>query len=288
MFSWVELRGQIENQTQQVVAITNQPKVSVIVPTCNRAHLLPRLIEHFDKQTWCNKELLILDDTPQGEQAIKILQAKHQHIRLWHINKTQTIGAKRNQLIEKAQGSLIAHFDDDDFYAPTYLEVMVLNLLENNKNLVKLAGWFCFHQASHTLGYWDTTRQDIPHALFQGDESLQILDGSFTPQVYRSYLTGYGFSYLYRKQVWEQIKFRDINLGEDSQFYEDVERQYGGTEFIQDTAGICAHIIHKNNTSRCFPNHLIAKALEQKFFKREVLQYASDTRKQGHLERFSF
>ena len=271
-----------------MVAITNQPKVSVIVPTCNRANLLPRLIDHFEKQTWCNKELLILDDTPQGEQAIKILQAKHQNVRLWHINKTQTIGAKRNQLIEQAEGSLIAHFDDDDFYAPTYLEVMALNLLENNKNLVKLTGWFCFHQASQTLGYWDTTRQDIPHALFQGDESLKILAGRFTSQVYRSYLTGYGFSYLYRKQIWEHIRFRDINLGEDSQFYEDVERQYGETEFIQDTAGICAHIIHKNNTSRCFPNHLIAKALEQKFFDLEALQYASVTRMQVHPAKIRF
>ena len=209
-------------------------------------------------------------------------------MRLWHITETKTIGAKRNQLIEQAEGSLIAHFDDDDFYASNYLEVMALNLLENNKNLVKLSAWFCFHQASQTLGYWDTTRQDIPHAVFQGDKSLKRLDGLFTPEVYRGYLTGYGFSYLYRKQVWEQIKFCDINLGEDAQFFEEVEKKYGETKFVQDTTGICAHIIHKNNTSRCFPNHIIDKAEEHKFFTHEALQYTSETKQTEHLEKFNF
>ena len=262
---------QTENQTQHITPKTNQPKISVIVPTRSRAHLLSRLIEIFDQQTWTNKELLILDDTPQGQQEIETLQAQHQHIQLWHISQTKSIGAKRNQLIEQAEGDLIAHFDDDDFYAPTYLEVMANNLLENNKNLVKLTGWFCFHQASKTLGYWDTTRQDISHTVFMGNESPKTHDKSFTPRGYRSFLTGYGFSYLYRRKVWEQIKFRDINLGEDSQFYEDIERQYGKTMFIEDTKGICVHIIHKNNTSRCFPNHIIPKALENKYFNEEAL-----------------
>ena len=43
--------------------------------------------------------------------------------------------------------------------------------------------------------------------------------------------------------------------------------------FIEDAIGICAHIIHKNNTSRCFPNHIIAKALENKYFNSKALQH---------------
>ena len=239
-------------------------KVSIIVPTRNRSHLLPKLIENFTKQTWKNKELLILDDTPQGEQAIKQLQAKHPHLHIWHSEEPKSIGAKRNQLIKNASGELIAHFDDDDFYAPTFIEVMVSQLLRSNGNLIKLSGWFCYHQPSKTLGYWDTTRQDLAHTVFTGGESIKNYSRRFTSQEYQSFLTGYGFSYVYQRRICEKIKFQDINFGEDTRFYEEVKRQNWKTTFIQDTSGICFHIIHKNNTSRCFPNHIIPEPLAQK------------------------
>ena len=253
----------------------NQPKLSVIVPTRNRAHLLPELIEHFDKQTWRNKELLILDDTPGGITAIQKLRSRYPNVRLLHSSKTQSIGSKRNQLIEQASGELVAHFDDDDFYAPTYLESMAKELLEHGSDLVKLAGWFCFHEDSRTLGYWDTTRQDLLHTVFTGSELPRLHEESFASIQYRSFLTGYGFSYLYRKKIWKQTKFRDINFGEDSKFHEEILKANGKTKLIQDAKGICIHIIHKNNTSRCFPNHIIPNAIAAKYI-REISSSPTD------------
>ena len=240
------------------------PKVSVIVPTRDRAHLLPQLIEHFNQQTWGNKELLILDDTPGGEAKIRELQLRHPQVLAWHIDQEESIGMKRNRLIKQASGELIAHFDDDDYYAPNYLEFMALELLKHDSDLIKLGGWFCFHEASKTLGYWDTTRQDLPHTVFAGSEPPRLHNKTFTAIGYRSFLTGYGFSYFYRKKAWESNKFQDINLGEDTQFYEELLKQKGKTKTLQDSTGICIHIIHKKNTSRCFPNHILPNALAEK------------------------
>ena len=39
--------------------------------------------------------------------------------------ENQTIGEKRNLAIQNASGDVICHFDDDDLYAPTYVETMV-------------------------------------------------------------------------------------------------------------------------------------------------------------------
>ena len=245
-----------------------QLKISVIVPTRNRAHLLPQLIKCFDEQTWSNKELLILDDTPAGEDKIKTLKARHPQISLWHVKQQQSIGFKRNQLIEHASGEVIAHFDDDDYYAPNYLEFMARELLKHGSDLVKLAGWFCFHEASRTLGYWDTTRTDLAHTVFAGSEPPKPHNKRFTAIGYRSFLTGYGFSYFYRKKIWEQNKFKDINLGEDTQFYEEIIKQRGKTNALQDATGVCIHIIHRNNTSRCFPNHILPNALAEKYIKK--------------------
>ena len=245
-----------------------QPKISVIIPTRNRAHLLPQAIEQFNQQTWENKELLILDDTPRGESKIKELQLEHPQICIWHIKEEASIGAKRNLLIKRASGDLIAHFDDDDYYAPTYLEFMASELLRHESDLVKLAGWFCFHEASKTLGYWDTTRKDLAHTVFAGCELPKLHDKSFTPNGYRSFLTGYGFSYLYRKKIWRNNEFKSINLGEDSWFLEGIIEQKAKTKFLQDKTGICIHIIHRNNTSRCFPNHILPNALAEKHIRK--------------------
>lgn len=242
-----------------------QLKISVIVPTRNRANLLPQLIKCFDEQTWGNKELLILDDTPAGEDKIKALKARHPQISLWHIKQQQSIGFKRNQLIKHASGELIAHFDDDDYYAPNYLEFMACELLKHGSDLVKLAGWFCFHEASRTLGYWDTTRKDLAHTVFAGSEPPRPHNKKFTAIGYRSFLTGYGFSYFYRKKIWVKNKFKDINLGEDSCFYETILKQKGCINILQDNTGICIHIIHSNNTSRCFPNHILPNSLAEKY-----------------------
>ena len=83
----------------------SKPKVSIVIPTQNRIHLLPDIIDCFNQQTWWNKELLILDDTPNGKEAIEELQKQYPNIHLWHIHEICSIGSKRNQLIEKAGDS---------------------------------------------------------------------------------------------------------------------------------------------------------------------------------------
>jgi len=46
-----------------------------------------------------------------------------------------TLGHKRNQLIQLASGEIVAHFDDDNLYAPEYLSTMVEALYESKAQL---------------------------------------------------------------------------------------------------------------------------------------------------------
>lgn len=244
----------------------SNPKISIIVPTRDRSDLLPKIIECYKNQTWENKELLILDDSSGGDSRIQHLRDANASIRIYHSNDRLSIGRKRNQLIEHSEGDIIAHFDDDDYYAPEYIETLAKALLESDANLVKLAGWFCYHEASNTLGYWDTTRNDIPNTIFAGTERIRITTNKFTNQQNYSFLNGYGFSYLYRKACWQKSQFKDINHGEDSAFFEEICNDSKKAIMLQDKTGICLHIIHKANTSRCFPNHIMPEAHKEKYF----------------------
>ena len=55
-------------------------------------------------------------------------------------NGVMSLGAKRNWLLERVETELSAHFDDDDYYAPKYLEEMVTRLIDNKADFVKLDG----------------------------------------------------------------------------------------------------------------------------------------------------
>ena len=54
----------------------NVPKVSVIIPTYNRAHLIGRAIQSVLNQTYSDFELIIVDDrsTDNTEKVVKICQ----------------------------------------------------------------------------------------------------------------------------------------------------------------------------------------------------------------------
>lgn len=233
------------------------PKVSVIVPTRNRADFLPQLIRIFDSQTWSNKELLILDDSETADTNIEDIAKERDNIHYWHTNERPSIGGKRNLLCERSTGDLIAHFDDDDHYEPKYLERMVNLLEKEDSDLIKLAGWFCYHRPTQKLGYWDTTDQKSSHQIFGGTLAPEPKGEAFSETAHRSFLTGYGFSFLYKKSAWEETPFLDQDIGEDSTFTEQLLAKSKKVQLVMDQEGLCLHIIHAQNTSRCFPNYTL-------------------------------
>ena len=76
-----------------------------------------------------------------------------------HNPEKRTIGAKRNQLISMSAGSIIAHFDDDDWYAPNYLSSMGAALVEQDADFVKLAKWNEYRQSDGHRRVFDALRQ---------------------------------------------------------------------------------------------------------------------------------
>lgn len=92
------------------------PAVSIVTPTANRDNYLPALARCVMRQqvSW---EWLVLDDSPEPSRFMRDLAGSDRRIRYTHLSEPMSIGAKRNRLIDMAEASVIAHFDDDDHYA---------------------------------------------------------------------------------------------------------------------------------------------------------------------------
>ncbi len=230
----------------------NHVKVSVITPTFEREQFLPNILACFLSQDYPNLEWLILDDSRQPAECLKDLH--HPNVCYEHASNRLSIGEKRNQLVARASGELIAHFDDDDFYAPDYISTMVAQLQRRDADLLNLRGWFLFDRRTQFFGYWDlTVKEGIHFICSQQGTKLTLLTHENNNAMAANHL-GYGFGWIYRKRVWETIKFPDINFNEDGNFAALAQQSFR-LDGIQDQQGMCLHILHLTNTSRCFAQY---------------------------------
>src|SRR5215212_6246488 len=101
------------------------PLVSCICPTYNRPpdhkHLVEEAIESFLRQTYPNKELIVLNDCPGQE-----LSCDSPGVRVVNVpERFPTLGEKYNAAIALARGDLIAPWEDDDISLPWRLSLSV-------------------------------------------------------------------------------------------------------------------------------------------------------------------
>lgn len=118
-----------------------KPYITVIIPTYNRAHLLPDAMDSVLSQTYEDFELLVVDDhsTDNTEQVVK----DYSDSRIKHLKNNRTKGAQgaRNTGIFAAKGEWLAFLDSDDFWVETKLEKQ-LCVIKNRQDLVGVSCGF--------------------------------------------------------------------------------------------------------------------------------------------------
>jgi len=112
----------------------NISRVSVIIPTYDRAHLIGKAIQSVLDQTFQDFEILIIDDCSHDNTPEVVRSFEDDRITyIRHHNNRGGSGA-RNTGLEKSRGSLIAFLDDDNEWFNDKLErqVAVLDALPSS------------------------------------------------------------------------------------------------------------------------------------------------------------
>ena len=117
------------------------PKVSVIVPTHNRADLLPRAIDSVLAQTYGGYEIIIVDDCSSDDTPAVIAGFSDQRIRSLRHDRNRGQSAAINTGIAHARGEYIGFLDDDDEWLPTKLEGQVALLDAASPRVALVYGW---------------------------------------------------------------------------------------------------------------------------------------------------
>ncbi len=112
-----------------------KPRVSVILPTYNRAIYLDRAISSVLNQSYPDFELIVVDDasTDNTEEVVKIFNDD----RIKYIRNEKNLGGAgaRNVGIRKAQGKFIAFQDSDDEWHPDKLKIQMEAFEKTNPDI---------------------------------------------------------------------------------------------------------------------------------------------------------
>ncbi len=246
-------------------------KVSVITPTFGRPHHLRYLVRFFQAQTYPEKELLILDDSPEASEEMQLIAESSPEISYIHHPERLSIGKKRNMLIEKAQGEIIVQFDDDDYYASAYIQAMVNAL--GDEDFITLSGWYAYNMKDQIFAYWDTSAVMKHHYVLNSLQPTEVTTGEFVRESLITFVWGYGFSYVFKKTVFPTVQFEDINFGEDFGFVQNLYKNGFQLKTVPDQTGFVLHMLHENNTSRIFPQYILPPFLLPDIFGPDILNY---------------
>ncbi|MDF2933106.1 MAG: glycosyl transferase family 2 [Chryseobacterium sp.] len=133
----------------------NAPKVTILTPSYNRAHTLPRVFESLQNQTFKNFEWLVIDDgsTDNTKDLVEGFQKEADFkIRYYHQeNQHKFLTFFRG--IDLAEGQYFSPLDSDDALPPDSMEILVntWESISDSQNIV-FVSTLCEDQFGNIVG----------------------------------------------------------------------------------------------------------------------------------------
>lgn len=177
-------------------APTEPPLVSLIVPT-NRAANLPAVLATVARQTYPALELVVvahgisLDHTWFREQAQALGLDR---LTVVPMASEHTLGACLNAGLDAAAGQLVSKMDDDNLYAPEFIADLLRTYAQVDAEIVGKRAYY---------------------AYLAGPDCLLLRFGG---QEHRYVDFVSGSALVIDRSVTQQIRFPDLQRGEDTQF----------------------------------------------------------------------
>jgi glycosyltransferase involved in cell wall biosynthesis len=199
------------------------PLVSCVMATYNRRPFIPLALEAFRRQTYANRELLVIDD---GPDAVPEFFRDQPAVRYFRVDRRLSLGAKRNFGCGEARAGIIALWDDDDWYAATRLERQVAPIVRGEADMTGLVNRFVLQLPQRKC--W-TTSVPLHRTMFAGDVP--------------------GGTLVFRRSIWNSgIRFPDISLAEDAAFLRAALARRHRLQRVDDPGGLFVYVRHGANT----------------------------------------
>ena len=128
-------------------------KVSVILPTYNRANMIERCIKNVFDQDYDNIELIIVDDASTDNTKDVVASLNDSRIKFLQLeNNSGGAAAPRNAGLKEATGKYVSFIDSDDEYCEGRISEMVKLMEElDPKPALVFSNFVAHHDGSHCV-----------------------------------------------------------------------------------------------------------------------------------------
>lgn len=168
-----------------------QPAGITVITATNRPHFRSNILDNFRRQSWPKKELIVvLNHDACDPDTFFAKDKQSENISVYRLPASKSLGACLNFAAAKAKYGFIAKFDDDDYYAPKYLS-------EGMRTLVRKKG--------------DVTGKHAFYMYLEENNGLYLARLPHRKRVA-------GATLLFRKKVWNRVKFANLPAGTDMRF----------------------------------------------------------------------
>ena len=191
----------------------NEEKISIIVPVYNVEAYLERCVESILKQTYTNLEILLVNDgstDKSGELCDKLALRDHR-IRVIH-KENGGLSDARNRGIDEASSNLIGFIDSDDYIDEDMYETLYRQMVASKADLSMCGHYDVYHQIPEKQVAKIKTWELMPEEAIKMVMEAKILSVTAVNK-------------LYKKALFEQLRFRIGKIAEDAFIMVDLIHQ---------------------------------------------------------------
>lgn len=124
--------------------MTNDPKVSVVVPVYKVEQYIKFCVDSILEQTFQDFEIILVDDASPDRsfEICRELYGDNDKVKFIRHEKNLGLGPARNTGMKHARGKYLYFVDSDDFILPNALEKFFNAAEKTNAQIVHAAGWY--------------------------------------------------------------------------------------------------------------------------------------------------
>src|SRR5690554_251784 len=185
--------------------MSNNPKISVIIPVYGVEEYIAKCIESIKNQTFTNFEAILINDGTKDNSVAVAEQAIAGDKRFIILHKENGgQGSARNLGLDNARGKFIAFIDSDDWVEPDYLKAMYEKIISENADVCT-----CDVSLLSSKGNLEKIFKSNPEKYFsRGD----FLNAYF-------YVSNWMWDKLFKKEVFDGMRFDpEVRTFEDAHF----------------------------------------------------------------------
>ena len=250
-------------------ASQNNPLVSIVMPTYNRAPFMHDALNAIQKQSYTNWELIIVDDGSTDNSA-QIIQGfkpdQNQTIKLIKQKNAGAYAARANGL-NHANGKYIAMYDSDDQWLPHHIQDSV-TALENNPEVDWVFSAYKTIDADtkellHENHFHDQHNNLMPFFFLKHDKrkncNIVIDPKILICMIESAQCFAFQISVI-KKEIFEKTKLRtDLRNGEDRLFAIRAVKNNATIAYINDIHLV--YNVHQQNSSAVANSNPIEKSV---------------------------